>query len=217
MINDPTAFIQANTRIVSPPHTPELRLHLADDAVALWRMTEEELNRVGLAPPFWAFAWAGGQALARYVLDHPETVMGKNVMDVAAGSGIVAIGALKAGAKRAIAVDLDPFAAHAVRLNAALNGVAVEAIVEDALAAPPAADVILVGDLFYDREIATRLLEWLRLAHMLGKNVLVGDPGRAYLPKAALVQLAEYQVPVSRDLEDAEVKRTGVWRLAAPA
>ena len=204
------AFIRANTRLIAPPHCPELRLHLADDAVALWELTEEELGELGLPPPFWAFAWAGGQALARYVLDHPETVRGKSVLDVASGCGLVAIAAMKAGAARALAIDLDQFAADAAILNAEANDVIIEARAEDALARAPGEEVILVGDLFYDRDISPALLTWLRAS---GRDVLIGDPGRTYLPKDDLIKVAEYQVPVSRALEDAEVKRTGVWRL----
>ena len=213
MISDIPAFIRANTKILSPPHVPELRLHLADDAVALWEMTEEQLGEIGLPPPFWAFAWAGGQALARYVLDHRETVAGKAVIDVASGSGLVAIAAMKAGARSAIAIDIDPFCAPAAQLNAALNEVTLATSDADPIGAPTDADVILVGDLFYDRDIATRLLAWLQQMHGEGRTVLVGDPGRTYLPKRALEQVASYEVPTLRALEDAEVKRTGVWRL----
>jgi predicted nicotinamide N-methyase len=209
---DRAAFIRANTRVLSPPHCPEIKLHLADDAVALWEMTEKELGEMGLPPPFWAFAWAGGQALARYILDHPEIVRGKSVLDVASGCGVVAIAAMKAGAARAIAVDLDAFAAEAARLNAELNGVALEARAADALATAAHEEIVLVGDLFYDRDIAPVLLNWLKAARA---EVLVGDPGRTYLPKDELTKIAEYEVPVSRALEDAEVKRTGVWRLNA--
>jgi predicted nicotinamide N-methyase len=176
-------------------------------------MTEEELGRHGLPPPFWAFAWAGGQALARHVLDHPILVAGRTVLDVAAGSGLLAIAAMRAGAASARAVDLDPFSAPAVRLNAALNGVEISAETADALSTPPLEETILVGDLFYDRDIAARLLPWLREAAGRGRTVLVGDPGRAYLPKSALEKVAEFAVPVSRDLEDQDVKHTGVWRL----
>lgn len=211
-VADRAAFVRANTRLLSPPLCPELRLHLADDAVALWELTEKELGALGLPPPFWAFAWAGGQALARYVLDHPETVRGKSVLDVASGCGLVAIAAMKAGAARALAIDLDPFAAEAALINAAENGVAIEARAGDALAAPPEHEVILVGDLFYDRDIASLLLTWLQAAP---GDVLIGDPGRTYLPKDTLVKVAEYDVPVSRALEDTEVKRTGIWRLNA--
>ena len=215
MITDPAAFIRANTKILRPPHAPEIALHLADDSVALWKMTEEELGEQGLPPPFWAFAWAGGQALARHVLDHRDLVRGRCVLDVAAGSGIVAIAAMQAGAACARAVDVDLFSQTAVAMNAALNGVAVTAETADALAAPAQEDAILVGDLFYDRDIAARLLAWLQEAASRGRLVLVGDPGRAYLPKEALEKVAEYEVPVSRDLEDREIKRTGVWRLKA--
>ncbi|MGE3302615.1 MAG: methyltransferase [Hyphomonadaceae bacterium] len=211
---DNARFIQENTALVRPPHCPEIVLHLADDAVELWRMTEDHLAALGLDPPFWAFAWAGGQALARYVLDHPEMVRGRRVLDVASGSGLVAIAAMKAGAASARAIDLDAMAATACALNARENAVVVEAVAGDALIAAPDADVVLVGDLFYDREIAARLLAWLRATEAAGAAVLIGDPGRSYLPKAELVQIASYEVPVSRTLEDAEVKRTGVWRLA---
>lgn len=211
-IADRAAFIRANTRVLSPPHCPEIKLHLADDAVALWEMTEKELGEIGLPPPFWAFAWAGGQALARYILDHPEIVRGKSVLDVASGCGLVAIAAMKAGAARAIAVDLDAFAAEAARLNADLNGVALEARAADALAAAAQEEIVLVGDLFYDRDIAPVLLTWLKASRA---EVLIGDPGRTYLPRDELTKIAEYEVPVSRALEDAEVKRTGVWRLNA--
>lgn len=213
MIADIPAFIRANTRILSPPHVPELKLHLADDAVALWEMTEEELGELGLPPPFWAFAWAGGQALARYVLDHPACVAGKRVLDVASGSGLVAIAAMKAGAGSACAADIDPFCAPAAATNAALNGVAIATSDADPIDAPTDAEVILVGDLFYDRDIAKRLLAWLQSLHAEGRTVLVGDPGRTYLPRDALEQVALYEVPVSRALEDAEVKKTGVWML----
>jgi predicted nicotinamide N-methyase len=213
MIADRPAFIRANTRILAPPHCPELRLHLADDAIDLWKLTEEELGEIGLPPPFWAFAWAGGQALARYVLDHPASVRALRVLDVASGSGIVAIAAMKAGAGEAIAADIDPFAADAARLNAALNAVEVAARVEDPLEAPANADVILVGDLFYDREISQKLLAWLRGQQDAGAAVLVGDPGRHYFPKEDFISVAEYEIPVTRALEDSEVKRTGVWAL----
>ena len=153
MISDIPAFIRENTRIMTPTHVPELRLHLADDAVALWELTEEQLGELGLPPPFWAFAWAGGQALARYVLDNSEIVRSKRVLDVASGSALVAIAAMKAGAADALAVDIDTFAAHAARLNAELNDVRVETSDADPVGQPSDADVILVGDLFYDRDL----------------------------------------------------------------
>ncbi len=213
MIDDIDAFIRANTRVLAPPHVPELRLHLADDAVALWELTEEELGKLGLPPPFWAFAWAGGQALARYLLDHPDAVVGRTVLDVASGSGLVAIAAMKAGAATAKAVDIDAFATHAARLNAALNAVAIVTSAEDPIGAPAVAETILVGDLFYDRDLAPRVFDWLVDLEAQGKQVLIGDPGRAYLPKHKLEKVAEYDVPVTRALEDAEVQRTAVWKL----
>lgn len=215
MIQDPEAFILANTRVLRPPHCPELRLHLADKAVELWNATEEELGRIGLAPPFWAFAWAGGQALARFVLDQPELVAGKRVVDLASGSGLVAIAAMRAGAASAIAVDIDPFAAAAAALNARLNSVEIETRTADVIGAPLEADILFVGDLFYDRAIAERLLAWLSELQLRGLAVRVGDPGRSYFPKDRFELLAEYRIPVTRALEDAEIKQTGVWRLQA--
>jgi predicted nicotinamide N-methyase len=213
VISDIPAFIRENTRVMAPSHVPELRLYLADDAVALWEMTEEQLGELGLPPPFWAFAWAGGQALARYVLDHPETVAGKRVLDVASGSGLVAIAVMRAGAASALAVDIDAFAAHAAMLNAAMNDVSVETSDADPVGRSTDADVILVGDLFYDRDLAPRVLAWLIEQQNAGKTVLIGDPGRTYLPRDQLEQIAVYDIPVTRALEDAEVKRAAVWRL----
>ncbi len=213
MITDIPAFIRENTRVLAPSHVPELRLHLADDAVSLWELTEEQLGELGLPPPFWAFAWAGGQALSRYLLDNPEIVRDRNVLDVASGSGLVAIAAMKAGAACAIAADIDIFAADAARLNAALNSVEIEPSDVDPVGQPTDCDLILVGDLFYDRDLALRVFSWLEALHGDGKNVLIGDPGRAYLPKDKLAQIAAYDIPVTRALEDSEVKRTAVWKL----
>ena len=213
MISNIPAFICENTRILAPSHVPELSLHLADDAVSLWELTEEQLGELGLPPPFWAFAWAGGQALARYLLDHPDTVRGKHVLDVASGSGLVAIAAMKAGAASALAVDIDSFAAHAARLNAALNSVRVETGDADPVGQPTGAEIILVGDLFYDRDLAPRVLAWLLKLQGDGKHVLIGDPGRTYLPRDKLEQIGAYDIPVTRALEDAEVKRAAVWKL----
>lgn len=213
MITDIPAFIIANTRILAPSRLPELRLHLADDAVSLWQLTEDELGELGLAPPFWAFAWAGGQALARYLLDNPNIVVGKAVLDVASGSGLVAIAAMKAGAASACAVDIDAFALSAIALNAALNGVSLQTSGLDPINAPTSAEIVLVGDLFYDRDLAPRVFDWLAALDAQGKTVLIGDPGRAYLPRDKLEQIAAYDIPVSRALEDAEIKRAAVWRL----
>lgn len=212
-IDDPTAFIRANTRLQTVPHAPEITLWLADEITPIWRLTEEELDELGLPPPFWAFAWAGGQALARYVLDHPDIVAGKRVVDFASGSGIVAIAAMKAGAARALAADIDVFCEAAISLNAAANRVALDFTDVNLLDSPPPADadVILAGDICYEKPLAERVLAWLTAARDSGKVVLIGDPGRTYFPKDGLVKLAEYQVPTTRELEDMEVKKTSVW------
>jgi len=211
-VADHTAFILENTRLQRPPHTPELQLYLADEITPIWRMTEEELDRLGLPPPFWAFAWAGGQALARYVLDHPHEVAGQPVVDFATGSGLVAIAAMKAGAARVLGADIDVFCRAAVALNAAANDVAIAFTERDLLnTPPPASGVFTAGDICYEKPMAERVLAWLRAAHDAGARVLIGDPGRTYFPKSGLVQLAEYQVETTRELEDFAVKRTGVW------
>jgi predicted nicotinamide N-methyase len=219
---DPTldgrkAFILENTRPQRPPHTPEIVLHLADEITPIWRMTEEALAEIGLPPPFWAFAWAGGQALARYVLDHPELVAGQRVIDFASGSGVVGIAAMKAGAAHVLAADIDPFCAAALALNTAANGVACGFTGEDLLEAPAPADatVILAGDICYEKPLAARVMAWLAAARTRGATVLIGDPGRSYFPREGLEKLAEYQVPTTRELEDMEVKKTAVWALPA--
>ncbi len=208
-----TAFIRANTALAAPPHVPEVRLHLACEAFGLWKKTEEELQEIGLPPPFWAFAWAGGQGLARYVLDHPGTVAGKTVLDFATGSGLVAIAALKAGAASVLAADIDPFCAPAVALNSAANGVTIAFSGNDLIGQDQGWDVVLAGDVFYDKPFADRLMPWFAALAERGASVIVGDPGRSYLPRTGLNECASYEVPVTRVLEDAEVKRTRVWRL----
>ncbi|RZI97048.1 MAG: methyltransferase [Variovorax sp.] len=215
-IADPTTFIRANTRLLPVPLVPEICLHVADEAVPLWSKTEEELGAAGLPPPFWAFAWAGGQALARFVLDHRDHVAGRDVLDLASGSGLVAIAAMKAGAARVIAYDIDQFARTAIAINAAENDVSVEARGDDLLgdAIAPDAQTILAGDIFYERDTAERAFAFLAAQAARGVTVLIGDPGRSYLPKDKLRKLTEYQVPVTRDLEDAEIKNTAVWTLA---
>ncbi len=214
-VPDRAGFIRANTAVIAPPLVPEVKLHLAHEAVPLWQKTEEELGETGLPPPFWAFAWAGGQALARHVLDHPELVAGKRVIDLATGSGLVGIAAMKAGAAQVLAADIDGFACAAAALNAALNGVALEIASADLLAAPaPDCDVILVGDLFYEQALAARVLNFLAEAGARGIPALIGDPGRSYLPREKLTRLGDYRVPVTRELEDSEIKLTSVWRLS---
>jgi predicted nicotinamide N-methyase len=218
MIGDRKAFIRTNTRLKPVPHVPEISLYVADESVPIWLKTEEELATIGLPPPYWAFAWAGGQALARYVLDNQQAVAGKRVLDLASGSGLVAIAAAKAGAAPVIAADIDPFTEAAVALNADANDVYIEVLVQDLLDQPaqgaPRYDVILVGDLFYERDTAARALAYLDRHAASGTRVLIGDPGRTYLPKDRLTRLAEYSVPVTRELEDLEIKRTTVWELA---
>ena len=211
MIADPAAFILAETRLQPVPHAPEILLHVADEATALWARTEEELGAVGLPPPFWAFAWAGGQALARYVLDRPGTVRGRTVLDFASGSGLVAIAAARAGAGRVEASDIDAFAVAAIRLNARANGVAVEPVAEDLIGTDRGWDAVLAGDICYERDLAARVVAWLEALARRGALVLVGDPGRSYLPWERLEALATYEVPVTRTLEDADIKRTSVW------
>lgn len=213
MIADRARFIRDNTRLQQPPHTPELRLFLADEVTPIWRMTEEELGQMGLPPPFWAFAWAGGQALGRYLLDTPSVVAGKRMLDFASGSGIVAIAAKMAGAQSVLAADIDTFCGAAIAANAEINGVRVEYTAEDLLGRPaPEVDLICAGDICYEKPLAERVLAWLAAAKAAGTEVLIGDPGRNYFPRGGLVKLAEYQVPTTRDLEDMEVKKTGVWR-----
>lgn len=209
------AFILEHTRPQRPPHTPELVLRLADEVTPIWRLTEEALAEIGLPPPFWAFAWAGGQALARYVLDNPGIVAGKAVVDFAAGSGIVAIAAAKAGAARVLAADIDPFCGAALDLNAVGNGVVIEFTDSDLLDRPPPAwaEVILAGDICYEKPLADRVMAWLAQARDADAQVLIGDPGRSYFPREGLVKLAEYQVPTTRELEDLEIKKTSVWTL----
>lgn len=212
MKTDPERFILDNTSVMVPPHVPEIRLHLADEAHELWLKTEEELEEIGLPPPFWAFAWAGGQGLARYVLDRPETVADKRVLDFASGSGLVAIAAMKAGAASVLAADIDPWTGTAIKLNSRLNDVVIEVTSENQAGLAVDADVLLAGDVFYDKSFADALIPWFSVLVARGTTVIVGDPGRSYCPKDRMEALATYEVPVTRALEDAEVKKTTVWR-----
>jgi predicted nicotinamide N-methyase len=210
----PADFVRANTAIATPPLVPEIRLHLASEITPLWQATEASLARDQLPPPYWAFAWAGGQALARHILDHPELVRGRAVLDFGAGSGLVAIAAAKAGA-RVTAAEIDRFAAAAIALNAALNGVAVAIESGDVIAREPAPwEIVLAGDMCYERPLAERLTQWLRALAAQGVTVLLGDPGRAYLPTAGLESLARYDVPTSLELEDRLIREGVAWRMA---
>lgn len=214
-MSDPTAFILANTKLLSPPLVPEILLHLAELSVPIWENTEEELGQLNVPPPYWAFAWAGGQALARYLLDHRSEVAGKSVLDLGSGSGLTAIAAKLAGAADVLAADIDDFAVQSVRLNAAANRVSVRTTCEDLLMKPPAElAVVLVGDLFYERQLAESVMSYITQAHRSGAHILIGDPQRTYFPKVCFEQVAEYQVPVTRELEDALIKTTAVWHMA---
>jgi predicted nicotinamide N-methyase len=206
----PEDFITANAALIAPPLVPEIALYLATEVVPLWRATEDELAEIGVPPPYWAFAWAGGQALARYVLDNPDVVQGKRVLDIGAGSGIVAIAAARAGAASVLAADIDAFSCAAVRLNAAANDCTVTVTQDDLIGTANGWDVILVGDLFYERPLAERLLAWLE---PLEAPALLGDPGRNYFPKDRVEKIATYSVQTTRDLEDREIRETGVYRL----
>ncbi len=207
------AFIRAHTRWLAPPLTPEITLCLADEAIELWQMTENQLGQIGLPPPFWAFAWAGGQALARYVLDNPALVRGKRVLDFASGSGLVAIAAARAGANFVEANEIDEFALAAIALNAKQNGVEIALRGGDRIGLDEGWDVVLAGDVAYESDLARRSMRWLQALTRRGALALIGDPRRAYLERGALEAIGEYEVPVSRELEDAEMKPTGVYRV----
>jgi predicted nicotinamide N-methyase len=214
-IGDRDVFIRANTRLLVVPHAPEIRLHLADEATALWEKTEEELGELGLPPPFWAFAWAGGQALARYVMDNPGLVAGKRVLDFASGSGLVAIAAARAGASEVEASEIDVFAIDAIALNAAANDVAIATRHGDIIGMDEGWDVVFAGDVSYERDMARAVSDWLETLAQRGALVLIGDPGRSYLAREKLEPIAEYRVPVTRALEDSEIKKTQVWRFSS--
>lgn len=211
---NPAAFIRANTALKAPPLVPELRLHLADAALPLWQATEDTLQRTGLPPPYWAFAWPGGQAVARFVLDHPQVVAGRRLLDIGAGSGIASIAAARAGAAAVVANDPDAFAAAAIALNAAANGLAVTVEGVDLLDAPAGGfAVVLAGDMCYERPLADRVWACLLRHAAAGALVLLGDPGRAYAPEAGLREAGRYIVPTSLDLEDREQRETVVWQV----
>jgi len=212
---DRAAFIRANTRLVAPPLAPEMRLYLADEVVELWTKTEAALQASGLPPPFWAFAWAGGQALARWIGDHSDRLAGRRVLDFASGSGIVAIAAALAGAAKVEASEIDPFAQAAIALNAGENRVAVDVLAEDLIGTDRGWDVVLAGDVAYERDMAAAVFAWLERLARRGALTLVGDPRRSYLALDRLECLAEYSVPTTRALEDAEIKRSGVFAFKA--
>ncbi|HEX5292567.1 MAG TPA: 50S ribosomal protein L11 methyltransferase [Streptosporangiaceae bacterium] len=236
-------FIRSRTAVAAPPLIPEIRLHLSgEEPTALWERTERETGRSDLPPPFWAYPWAGGIALARYLLDHPERAAGRVVLDLASGSGLVAVAAARAGAARVIASDIDPMAVAAIALNAAVNDVDILVTDADLLTGDlaggaggaggvadggaggallagqanlPAPDLVVVGDACYERRLAHRMLAFLRRAQSSGASALLGDPGRAYLPATGLEPVARYVVPAWPGLEDTEVKESRVWQLAS--
>jgi predicted nicotinamide N-methyase len=211
---DPAAFVRRNTAITAPPLVPEISLYLATEITPIWQATEDTLARDGLPPPYWAFAWAGGQALARFLLDHPERAVGRSVLDFGAGSGLVAIAAAKAGAASVLACEIDHFAAAAITANAALNDVAITVTTCDVLdTVDPPCEVVTAGDVCYERPMADRVVGWLRGLAARGTLVLLGDPGRAYLPSEGLVERARYLVPTSRELEDRDTRDGIVWQV----
>ncbi len=216
MRSDAAAFIRANTLIATPPLVPEIRLHLATEITPIWQASEDALARANVPPPFWAFPWAGGQALARYVLDNPAVVAGLRVLDFGSGSGLVAIAASRVGAADIVAAEIDDVAAAAIALNAALNGVALAVETADLIGTAAGAwDVVLVGDMCYEQPLAARLTSWLRVLAGAGVTILLGDPGRSYVPTSGLVALARYTVATSLELEDRESRDGVVWQVEA--
>ena len=215
-MSDQAAFIRAHTTPARTALVPELTLHLADAITPIWQASEAWLAAHDVAPPFWAFAWPGGQALARHVLDHPALVAGRRVLDFAAGGGIAAIACARAGAARVEAAEIDPLALAAIGLNAALNGVTVHAAQGDVIEGTGRWDLILCGDVCYEAPMTARILPWLR-ARARTATVLLADPGRAYLPRAGLARLARYAVPTTRELEDREEREVTLYRLEPEA
>jgi predicted nicotinamide N-methyase len=207
----PAAFVLAHTRPVRPSLVPEVTLQVAADVVALWEAIEQARGTAPTEPPFWAAAWPGGQALARYVIDVPATVAGRSVLDLGSGSGLVAVAAALAGARHVTASEIDPFGHAAIAVNAEVNGIPPVAVVGDVLGEePPAVDVVLAGDVCYDRVMSERVLPWLEAARARGAEVYLGDPGRPYVPTEQLAAVATFDVP---DTEGLQVRRTTVWRL----
>jgi predicted nicotinamide N-methyase len=211
---NPTDFVLGNTAITAPPLVPEIRLYLATEITPIWQATEETLARGAVPPPFWAFAWPGGQGLARYLLDHPEIVAGREVLDIGSGSGIVAIAAAKAGAARVVAAEIDPFAVAAIALNAAMNDVMLTIEIRDLLNRAAAGwDVALAGDICYEELMSSRAMTLLRRIAARGRLALLGDPGRSYLPREGLVERARYVVSTSREIEDRDEREGVVWQV----
>jgi predicted nicotinamide N-methyase len=208
------SFVLRHTRLGAVPGVDGIRLHLADEVLPLWHAVQVETHDPDAPLPYWAFAWGGGLAIARYLADHREAVVGRRVLDVASGSGLCAIAALRAGASEATGIDIDPFAAAAMRVNARANGVRIAVIERDVLDdGPPDTDVVLAGDCWYEAGFAGRITPWLRAARDSGLDVLIGDPGRRYLPTGELEELACYEVRTTTELEDLDRKDARVYRL----
>jgi predicted nicotinamide N-methyase len=217
-VKDPTGFIRKETRIARPGLVPELKLYLATEISPIWRATQAELDDMGVPPPYWAFCWPGGQALTRFILDNPHWVRGKRVLDFAAGSGISGIAAARAGAAHVAAAEIDDLAAAAIALNAGLNKTEVEVVTADLVGRLDLGyDIVLAGDVCYERPMAERVFAWFERLAEMGVAVLMGDPGRAYLPRKGLVEMARYQVPTSIELEDKDMRLTLVWRIGTGA
>lgn len=213
-LDNPAQFIRQNTRLTATPLVPEIRLYVASEMLPIWQMTEDEMQQAGLAPPFWAFAWAGGQAMARYLLDHPQNVAGKRVLDFGAGSGLAGIAAMLAGAAFVTAAEIDPIAICAIRSNAEANGVRLTPVQKDLVGgANPGWDVVLAADVCYEGPASERIMAWLHDLALAGVVVLMGDPGRTYFPKTGLEKLISYAVRTTTELEDTDVRNTSVWRL----
>jgi len=208
-----SAFIQANTEISHPPACPEIKLWMATEVTPLWEATEQALLRVNLPPPYWAFCWAGGQALTRWVLDHPELVVGKRVLDFAAGSGVTALAAARLGADRVEAADIDPMACYAIRCNAELNGVKVEVLKDDVVGSECRWDVVVAGDVCYEAPMTAHIWPWLVRMAAAGATVVMADPGRAYLPKTGLLKVGYYTVVTSLELEDRTTRDVVIYKI----
>lgn len=213
-MNDPAAFIQANTELLKPPLVPEIVLHLASEIVPIWRKTEEELALEGVPPPFWAFAWAGGQALSRWVLDHPDCVRGKRVLDFASGSGLSAIAAAKAGASQVVANEIDRFAIAAITLNAKVNDVRLESVLDDLIGRDDGWETVLAGDVCYEREMSERVFAWLTALAARGATVLMGDPGAIICRRPICTSL---RFTTCRRRVSSRIAKSGVPRFGASA
>jgi predicted nicotinamide N-methyase len=214
--DDPEGFIRANTALEAPAMVPEFKLWLASEYVPIWQATEAWLEEQNVDPPYWAFCWPGGQAIARYLLDNPTLVEGRRVIDFAAGSGVSSMAAVRAGAASVLANDIDALSLVAARLNARANDLAFDVSMDDWLAGPegaPDADIVIAGDVCYERDMSTRALAWLRGHARLGRLVLLGDPGRNYFSAQGLEERARYDIPTSLQLENRGMRETVVWRV----